>query len=1144
MFKLEDYSPKKLKEVVVVKESSNIYKNGSKIPKITFQKTALKYTNNNSTINKWKEQGYVLYKELSKYLRESKLTTKETNKFYIKLTKLGIRITEKIPVDKIETINKQDFKRFYSDEKIGKLLPYNVYITHNDFRKYLKQRTLNVLVNPYSILDSSIDTLKKDFDLGNEDIDDILKFIFKIRDGKIVFKSKVQEENERFEELVQKGIKQGGYLTYNQINRKLYKLYFKVDNIDSFYTRFEELGIKILDEKFFIDYLVSVAKKRGYVIYDEIQKENKDENYDYKCNLFNKFAKNNIKIVEIRHNKIHDIFEELINNGKEKGYITIKQIPSRFFIGHLYQYLKTTLKILKIGLLNKNPYRVISSIIKYSKKTSKKYGKCIPFELIDKYLNENKIVLSEEEKAEISLKLDTLGIKLIDQVKKNTRFEKLIAIGKKQGYLTYEYINKILLDEDFIDDKFNSFCIRLCEAEIKLIEVEKLLKSISKEDFEKLCSDEKIKNLLPEDLHIPSNDFQKYLQPRTINAISKNFKRFFESFDCSINELKKLKGFGYTTIEDLLCFVFDIRDGKIVLKSNNIQNNKNITDAILEAFLKDNNISLEYITSIKNKIIKDIIKQKLNIEIFKNNIEKVFELKRNNINENLDKNIESSVNNITLNNIFNGLKERERDSFYLRYYENHTLQQISLKYSVTREQIRQYIIKAEEKIFNFNFLFTNKLILSIEEVIRTQQIITKEDLYEQFKDYSNDKRDTISFINCFLKNKEYEQSDNFVLSNDVSIEKIKNFLETCSVEPIEEIYKKLEINFNLTSDTIEKVFKILNKFIFKKEYFINPTIPNKVLYLFYIEQRPIHISELESLYKREFDTKNNMHNLHVHIQRMQEIIFCGRGRYTLKTNVDSKILEDNEYLNKVINLLEDKNYELNVNVIKQETKTLYSISELILLLNSNDNFANLGRGYYGLKKWNYNNRKYIKDIIYEYMCKNMRPVSIGELLIYLEKQGKILNEYSLNGLLIHNEDIFKKHSFKKWELREYPSISLNLDENKLNTIKNDTKEIHNLLSEIFIDEKENSINDKATNIDLQQKNTNNIDDFIKIIIEKNTWTKQELINIMKDKSVMISSVIDEINEWSNEQYGDFLLEEENSIYILNEDVRNLIMNKD
>jgi len=987
------------------KENYTPCKKVSKILKMNSSKFMLKSSNNSLNVKKWKEQGYVLYKELSKYIREHKLTVKQANKLYVKLANQGIRIKTKlnkqvvkklaksgIITDQIiDNISKQDFKKYYYNAEIEILLPPSLNIAYIDFTKYitkyLKPKTVKIIYdNSFDfsqIIKSSIKELKRVYRLEERCIDDILSFVFNVRDGKI--------------------------------NLKL-----------------------------------------------EFQKQ------------------------------------------------------------------------------------VISAIIKYSQNISKQYGGYITFELIDKYLNENKIVLSEKEKERILLKLENLGIKLIDQIKENARFKKLITIGKKQGYLTYEYINKILLDEDLIDDKFNSFCIRLCEEEIKLIEVEKLLKSISKENFKKLYSDEKIKNLLPENLHITSNDFLKYLQPRTINAILKNFKGFCDSFDCSINELKKLKGFGYTTIEDFLYFVFNIRDRKIILESNNIQNNKNITDAILETFLKDNNISLEYITSIKNKIIKDIIKQKLNIEIFKNNIEKVFELKRNNINENLDKNIESSVNNITLNDMFNGLKERERDSFYLRYYENQTLQQIGEKYSVTREQTRQYIINAEKKLFdnNHTLIFMTKLLLPIEEEIKIKQIITKEDLYEQFKYYSNDKRQVISVINYLLKNKKYKQYGNVILSGEISIEKIKNFLEAFSVEPIEEIHKKLEINFNLTSDTIEKVFKILNKFIFKKGYFINPTIPNKVLYLFYIEQRPIHISELESLYKREFETKNNMHNLHAHVQNLQEIVLCGRGTYTLKTNVDSKILEDNEYLNKVINLLEDKNYELNVNVIKQETKTLYSISELILLLNSNDNFANLGRGYYGLKKWNYNNRKYIKDIIYEYMCKNMRPVSIGELLIYLEKQGKILNEYSLNGLLIHNEDIFKKHSFKKWELREYPSISLNLDENKLNTIKNDTKEIHNLLSEIFIDEKENFINDKATNIDLQQENTNNIDDFIKIIIEKNTWTKQELINIMKDKSVMISSVIDEINEWSNEQYGDFLLEEENSIYILNEDVRNLIMNKD
>lgn len=836
---------------------------------------------------------------------------------------------------------------------------------------------------------------------------------------------------------------------------------------------------------------------------------------------------------------------KLTNKKYEKDQIvsvyknnSVEKITHNFIIANLF--LELGIKI----AIKQNKNRIIEFIKEYIKLN---YGE----------------ILRLEQKRNLLLKTKKFNNKILDKIyieilnnniKLNNVINFIVSIMSNNNYIKqqdfsilenicYElnfnktYLLKILRSKDVKIKGYNNFFALKEQKSIQnnkqLKNVQSLTSDVIKETEEKNFSGSKCNlsdqktdilnekekdklNILMRKKNIDEDVLEKFLKDNRMSlSYIKNVKRQI------IEDITKQKlniNFLRINLEDVFGLKKSYVDSTLLI-------NRNINDDILKIFLDNNKISLNYIKNVKDKIIEDIKEKKLNINFLRNNIVEAFDLEKN------------YIDNISLSDLFNRLKEIQKDCFYFKYFENQTLEEIGLKYGLTRERVRQILVKSEDKIFNNSFLFVNKLILSIEDVIRIQQIITKEKLYEQFKDYSNDRRDIVSFINCFLKNKKYEQYDNFIISEDISIKKIKEFLETCSVELEEDIYKKLEFNFNITSNNIEKIFKILNKFILKNGYFVNPTIPNKLLYLFYVEQRPIHISELVILYKREFNMEYSVRNLHVHVQKMQELVLCGRGTYTLKTKIDSKILEDKEYLNKVINLLEDKNYELNVNVIKQETNTIYSVSELILLLNSNDNFSNLGRGYYGLKKWNYNNRKYIKDIIYEYMCENMRPVSIGELLIYLEKQGKILNEYSLNGLLIQNEDMFKKHSFKKWELREYPSISLNLDENKLNTIKNDTKEIHNLLSEIFVDE-------KAINIDSQQENTNNIDDFVKIIIEKNSWTKQELINIIKDKSVMISSVIDEINEWSNEQYGDFLLEEENSIYILNEDVRNLIINKD
>ena len=40
--------------------------------------------------------------------------------------------------------------------------------------------------------------------------------------------------------------------------------------------------------------------------------------------------------------------------------------------------------------------------------------------------------------------------------------------------------------------------------------------------------------------------------------------------------------------------------------------------------------------------------------------------------------------------------------------------------------------------------------------------------------------------------------------------------------------------------------------------------------------------------------------------------------------------------------------------------------------------------------------------------------------------------------------------------------------------------------------------------------------------------------------MMLSSTIDEINEWSNEEFGDFLVEEDDDVYLVNKDVVSLI----
>ena len=129
-------------------------------------------------------------------------------------------------------------------------------------------------------------------------------------------------------------------------------------------------------------------------------------------------------------------------------------------------------------------------------------------------------------------------------------------------------------------------------------------------------------------------------------------------------------------------------------------------------------------------------------------------------------------------------------------------------------------------------------------------------------------------------------------------------------------------------------------------------------------------------------------------------------------------------------------------------------------------------------------------------------------------------------------------------------VELKLDTEKLEKIKINTSEIHNVLQEIFANEQAEVLKSEPVDNPISSESENNdeiencLQDIVNIIIKQGTWARNELLNIIKNKGLMLSSVIDEINEWAEDKYGDFLIEEDNDVYILNEDVINLINNKE
>ena len=129
------------------------------------------------------------------------------------------------------------------------------------------------------------------------------------------------------------------------------------------------------------------------------------------------------------------------------------------------------------------------------------------------------------------------------------------------------------------------------------------------------------------------------------------------------------------------------------------------------------------------------------------------------------------------------------------------------------------------------------------------------------------------------------------------------------------------------------------------------------------------------------------------------------------------------------------------------------------------------------------------------------------------------------------------------ELNEKVELKLNAE--KLEKIKINTSEIHSVLQEIFAEEQAEILKaepiETANSEDMDKTEIENgLQNIVNIIIEKENWTRNELLNVIQNKGMMLSSTIDEINEWSNEEFGDFLIEEDDDVYFVNKDVVNLI----
>lgn len=116
-----------------------------------------------------------------------------------------------------------------------------------------------------------------------------------------------------------------------------------------------------------------------------------------------------------------------------------------------------------------------------------------------------------------------------------------------------------------------------------------------------------------------------------------------------------------------------------------------------------------------------------------------------------------------------------------------------------------------------------------------------------------------------------------------------------------------------------------------------------------------------------------------------------------------------------------------------------------------------------------------------------------------------------------------------------------IDPAKLAFILDDTAKVQKSLNDIFAEESEKNIEIK------QEVVVGNITDVTYAedvalpsilayqLIQKDTWSSGELKDLFKPYNLMLNNAVEMVNEWTDNTYGDYLLEEDDGIFRINKD---------
>lgn len=181
-------------------------------------------------------------------------------------------------------------------------------------------------------------------------------------------------------------------------------------------------------------------------------------------------------------------------------------------------------------------------------------------------------------------------------------------------------------------------------------------------------------------------------------------------------------------------------------------------------------------------------------------------------------------------------------------------------------------------------------------------------------------------------------------------------------------------------------------------------------------------------------------------------------------------------------------------------------------------------------------------------------VSLEEMKL-LEKLFKLLdlNTSSLFNQINKSEfepitvskNIDSPNEFSIKEPIKKDSSQININTDKLASLKEDSEKVSNLLKEIFVDEDEQT-HSLSTTPNTQNSLLNlpgGLANFTSILISKMTWTIAELEELAQMHQLMLEGTLEEINDASFDKFDEPLIEEIDNGFEINQDVVEELKNE-